>query len=184
MKAIDNNTIKLTALLPDQTKLAAICCYAPSDSDDPKYWESVFEEFSNLEAEYKFISGDFNVTLDPEMDTQGYLTDPHKKSRIPINAMIEADIVNDLYRDIHPDKKAYTWRTQKGDKRARLDYFLSTPALSKVATDIRIKHNIWDISDHASIVAEFDINCAKSGKGVFRCPPNLHKKINKLSETP
>ena len=70
-KAIDNNTIKLTALLPDQTKLAAICCYAPSDSDDPTYWESVFEEFSNLEADYKFISGDFNVTLDPEMDTQG-----------------------------------------------------------------------------------------------------------------
>ena len=62
--SLDNNTISFTALLPDQTKISAICCYAPSNVDDPSYWETVFEQFSNIEADCKFIAGDFNVHLE------------------------------------------------------------------------------------------------------------------------
>ena len=58
-----------------------------------------------------------------------------------------------------------------------LDYILTSPALSKVAKKVVIKHHTWEVSDHASVRAEFDINCAKGGKGVFRCPPNLHKNV-------
>ena len=168
------NMLTFIAILPDQTKVFMICVYGPS-VDRPAFWESVLELYNDNNCDYRMILGDFNVTLDHEVDSIDYLTDPHVKGRVPLNAMIDTGRLNDTFRDFHAEKCEYTWRTKSRDKRSRLDYILTSPALSKVIKEVKIVHHVFDISDHASMCCKFDITNAEGGKGVFRCRPNLHK---------
>ena len=128
------NMLTFIAILPDQTKVFMICVNGPS-VDRPAFWESVLELYNDNNCDYRMILGDFNVTLDHEVDSIDYLTDPHVKGRVPLNAMIDTGRLNDTFRDFHAEKCEYTWRTKSRDKRSRLDYILTSPALSKVIKD-------------------------------------------------
>ena len=74
----------------------------------------------------------------------------------------------DLYRQTHPKERGFTWWDYRTagvfrDEGMRIDYILATPPLSKLLKDIKV--DMWTRkrrkptpSDHAPVVAKFDIN--------------------------
>ena len=85
----ENDVMAFDIILPDMSVISTLAVYAPSHKDTPSYWEHIYNELSKTNNEYKLILGDYNCTLDHTLDTHGYKTDPHKKSRAIIQGWLE-----------------------------------------------------------------------------------------------
>ena len=173
----ENDVMAFDIILPDMSVISTLAVYAPSHKDTPSYWEHIYNELSKSNNEYKLILGDYNCTLDNTLDTHGYKTDPHKKSRAIIQGWLENETFVDTFRHFYPDTKSFTYRTRNCKLKSRLDYCLSSPCL--VSSIKQISHHAHNYSntDHSSIVMDIDITNTPRGKGIFRCPPNAHNDI-------
>jgi len=102
------------------------------------------------------IAGDWNVSRSardtyPRLRTE----EPHARARAELNARIESEGFVDIWRERHPDERAYTWfnRRARGLDAARVDYILVSADLMPhiVAADV-LPLLPW--SDHAPISLE------------------------------
>ena len=69
---------------------------------------TVNETINKGDIDNKLIMGDFNVTLNHVIDSYGYKTDPHPKSRRSINGWLDNETFIDTFRYFHPDTPSYT----------------------------------------------------------------------------
>ena len=69
---------------------------------------TVNETINKGDIDNKLIMGDFNVTLNHNIDSYGYKTDPHPKSRRVINVWLDNETFIDTIRYFHPDTPSYT----------------------------------------------------------------------------
>ena len=104
--------------------------YGPSEGDRPQFFENVFNIIKQTGNEEKIIAGDFNLVMNPLLDLKNYKNynkKPNSK-RILNNFISELDLI-DIYREIYPEKKTYTWRRFNSNQQGRLDFFLITDTL-------------------------------------------------------
>ena len=163
--------------MPDTSTLDILAVYAPS-KDLPKFWENAHETIQNGNSQHQIIIGDFNCTMNHNIDQQGYRTDPHTKSRNVLHKLLEQELFIDSFRHLNPEKRSYTFRTKDGKKRSRLDYGLVSPSLiSYIQNVTHIAHH-FENTDHSTLSIEIDITKSETGKGIFRCPPNIHNDVD------
>ena len=76
------------------------------------------------------ICGDFNLVLDPNKDSYNYsnVTNPHARTKV-LQIMSELDLI-DIFRELNPEKRRFTWRRKNPIKQARLDYFLTSRSMT------------------------------------------------------
>jgi hypothetical protein len=94
----NTDTLKFSLTLPDLTSIDILAVYAPSEDCPNNFWNNVHEYSSTGEAPHRIIVGDFNCTLNHEIDSTGYKTDPHPKSRKVINGILDNEEFVDSYR--------------------------------------------------------------------------------------
>ena len=172
-----NDTLFFTLTFPDLTTLDTLVVYAPS-KDCPEFWEKANKIIHGGNSTHKLIIGDFNCTLNHILDQQGYKTDPHPKSRKIINQLLEEEILIDSFRHMKPDTKSFTFRTKDCKKRSRLDYALISPSLAHCLKNVQHIAHHYENTDHSTVSLEIDITNSEIGKGIFRCPPNIHNNTN------
>ena len=172
-----NDTLFFTLTFPDQSTLDTLVVYAPS-RDSPEFWEKSNTIINTGNSTHKLIIGDFNCTLNHILDQKGYKTDPHPKSRKVINQLLEQEILIDSYRHLKPDTKSFTFRTRDGKKRSRLDYGLISPSLAPYLKNVQHIAHHYENTDHSTLSLEIDITSSEMGKGIFRCPPNIHNNLD------
>ena len=81
-------------------KLLIIGVYAPSEKDDPVFFEKLFGMLEGRNYDHLVISGDFNVGLDENLDYMGYSTKaPRPKSRSTIGKHMKQFGICDIFRD-------------------------------------------------------------------------------------
>ena len=71
------------------------------------------------------MCGDWNLVINPDLDTNNYLhiNNPRTRNEI-LDNIIEEDGFLDIYRILHEEKRDYTWsRRNPVKKQARLDFF-------------------------------------------------------------
>ena len=73
----ENDILAFDIVLPDTSVISALAVYAPSHKDTLSFWEHAYTEITQNNNEHRLILGDFNSTI----DSFGYKTDPHPKSR-------------------------------------------------------------------------------------------------------
>ena len=107
------------------------CIYGPNQ-DEPEFYRNIvfpkLEEFQ-VESDFTVIGGDWNVSLNQEMDTFGYSSVNNEKARNTIHELMETNGLIDIFRELNPKTKRFTWRQYGGNKRSRLDYFLASSTL-------------------------------------------------------
>ena len=173
----ENDVMAFDIILPDMSIISTLAVYAPSHKDMPSFWEHVYDEISKSNSENRLILGDFNCTINHKMDSSGYKTDPHSKSRAVLSNWLENETFVDTYRHFYPDTKSFTYRTRDCKLKARLDYCFSSPNLiSSVKNIFHHAHNYIN-TDHSSTILDIDFTNTLRGKGIFRCPPNAHNDI-------
>ena len=74
--------------------------------------------------------------------------------------------LSDIYRDLHPDTKRFTWRRRNPVKQARLDMFLASSNILDITNTCEIRASYR--SDHSTIELEMKINKFLQGKGLWK----------------
>jgi exodeoxyribonuclease III len=102
------------------------------------------------------MAGDWNVSR-TKQDTYPRLRmeEPHAQARAELNARIGADGFVDIWRERHPDARAYTWfnRRARGLDAARVDYILVSADLAPRVRSAEIL-DLLPWSDHAPVRVE------------------------------
>ena len=65
--------------------------------------------------------GDYNVALDPKLDTKNYLNENNPQARRALTDKMEEFNLGDVWRELNPHERKYTWKNFRQTKNARLD---------------------------------------------------------------
>ena len=125
--------------------------YAPN-TDDPTFFKDSFSRLENLDTMELVVGGDFNLTLNNDMDRRGSCHN-HTKSSALLNEYLLTHNLCDIWRNQNENKFAFTWsRMNPMPHYARLDYLLVSDALasrirrSNIVNGLDSDHQIVDIS--------------------------------------
>ena len=95
IQQVDDSIIIFDLVNNDNKKLTIAAIYAPSDSDDPFYFETVDNVLQERvgNSDYQILIGDYNTTLDYKRDRLKYSlnNDSHKQCRTLINNWFEQE---------------------------------------------------------------------------------------------
>lgn len=183
-KDTDGNYLYLKLQL-NTMSLNLINIYGPN-SDTPSFFRHIQDILEQNSADYSIVCGDFNIILDPELDSFNYTQINNPKAREAVKNMLDSEDLIDIYRINFPSTKRFTWRKRKPLKQARLDYFLISSHMSNIINACGIKPGYR--SDHSIIELEFILNDFKMGKGLWKFNNSLLKDkdyltlVNKLIE--
>ena len=142
--------------------------YAPNQ-DDPEFFHSVFKTLEKVATENVIIGGDFNLTLDPELDRFNCKSNSNNdRSTTYVKAFMDEFNLHDIWRDRNEDVKRYTWfRKQVGNRTAsRLDYFLISAGVCNKVCVTDIVGNVK--TDHSMVVVSINENANIRGPGIWR----------------
>ena len=151
------------------------CVYGPNN-DNPEFYKNiVFHEVERLQSssDFTIIGGDWNITLNHSLDTHGYKTENNPKAKLTVKENMENCGLVDIFRDMHPNLKRFSWRQFGGSKRARLDYFLTSAAIVPFIEKTEIMAGI--ASDHSLSCLTIDFSRFRRGKGFFKFNNSLLK---------
>ena len=144
------------------------CIYGPNQDEPDFYDKIVFKETEIRQqlSDFTIMGGDWNISLFQDMDTFGYIGENNINAKNKILACMENLGLIDIFRDLHPNTKRYSWRQFGGLKRARLDFFLISTTLLPFVEKTDILPGIY--SDHSMPMLEIDFSRFQRGKGFFK----------------
>ncbi|KAJ8047496.1 hypothetical protein HOLleu_06515 [Holothuria leucospilota] len=117
------------------------------------------------------IVGEWNLVIDPSLDTFNYLHVNKPRARQMVLNMQRELNLYDVWRVLHPDDRHHTWRQRNPVKQGRLDFFmvssglLNTVLKSSISPGYRI--------DHSLISTTFNLRNIKVGRGVWKLNNSL-----------
>ena len=85
----------------------------------------------------------------------------------------------DVFRELHQNKKQFTWKRRNPVKQARLDFFLVSTSISDIVKKCDI--NISYRSDHSTIELHLLLNNFIRGKGIWKFNNSLLENPNYLN---
>lgn len=143
--------------------LAAI--YGPN-RDSPEFYENLCQRLSKYENTQFIIGGDFNLTINPDIDCYNYvnINNPNARNSV-INMMVELNLV-DCWRENNLEKLEYTWFRRNPIKKARLDFFLISEELFTDIDNSKILPGYR--TDHSLIYVSFEFGKFKKGKSYWK----------------
>ena len=110
------------------------------------------EHYMKENQEKSFIiGGDFNTVLNENIDKRNGRISTHVSCRNKIKHIAETCDLIDIWRDMHPHLRQYTWHSShKPPIFCRLDYFLISQNLKHCVEST--KHSISYKSDHTPVI--------------------------------
>ena len=132
-----------------------------------------------MENDTYIICGDFNLTLDQDMDCFNYKHINNPKARSFVTNSIKENNLFDTFRELHPSLKRYTWRRKNPFKQSRLDFFLVTENLINLVKTSKIETGYK--SDHSIVTLSLTMNTFEHGKGLWKHNNSLLNDIEYLN---
>ena len=118
--------------------------------DNPEFYEELETRINEVCEDAELIlAGDWNLLLDANLDAQNYKHVNNPKSKERVEDMIVNLNVTDIWRDLNPEHRRYTWRRTNPTQQGRLDFFLISDTLVQYTEDANILHGYR--SDHSMI---------------------------------
>ncbi len=130
--------------------------------------QKVQENMERLESDFCITAGDFNCVLDNELDKCGGRPEhAHKKSQRFLNIWLEEDDLVDIWRQMHPNIRRYTYHQMRPTKIfSRLDFFLIPLGLCGYVDKTDIKAGFC--TDHSLITLCLSLQDNPRGPGFWK----------------
>ena len=98
--------------------------YGPNENK-PQFYKNLKQKTDEFETENVIICGDWNLVLDPSLDTENCKTIYNPNARSVVLSLLDNMDYTDAWRILNEDKKGFIWkRLHPERKQAGLDYFL------------------------------------------------------------
>ena len=168
----DGNILAILLDFQDKTILME-GIYGPNSDSPSFYSEIAFKKIIDWAPDYSIFAGDFNVVLDPKLDTRNYLHVNNPQAMAELKSQMESFNLVDIWREMHPNDKIFTWQKFNENKCSRLDYFLISSSLLPFVQKTEIVSSFC--SDHSGISLEIDFAKFKRGRGFWKFNSSLLK---------
>ena len=109
-------------IIIENQKITLANVYAPN-TDDPVFFNQLFQSLEQFEGDYFIIGGDLNCVLDLKMNKQGGNYTTHFKCQQKILEAMENLNLEDIWRQSHLGERRFTWRRKNPLIQCRLDFF-------------------------------------------------------------
>ena len=119
----------------EENSLLLCVIYGPNE-DSPEFFDRIFEFYEQANISDCIITGDFNVTINYDLDNYRYVQPRNVRARECLHEWMSDLGFIDTYRCLHGDKRMFTWTKKGGPQRARLDIFLTTESLRPYITSL------------------------------------------------
>ena len=146
----DGRYIILELDIINLAKFFIINLYGPN-TDDPTWFADLFDRVRNISNDNEIWVGDWNVSLST-LDNYNYVKQRNPSAKKKINEFLNTNNMIDIWRLQNPDRKRFTWRTDRPCKCSRLDYFVVSESIlamnpnSDILNAYRSDHNIIELS--------------------------------------
>lgn len=168
--------ISCNLLLVDVTicgkECTLISLYGPN-RDCPEFYRSLNDRVQQVTSELIILCGDWNVALEPRIDTFNYSHVNNPQAREQIKQLMRDSNLVDIWRNVNENKRRYTWQQNTPEKKARLDFFLVTENVVNYTQSIKILPGYR--TDHSMITLDLHLCNVKSGRGYWKFNGSLLK---------
>ena len=174
----NGNLLILNCKICDKN-ITLINIYGPN-RDSPTFYQDVNNRMSKYDDTLFIIAGDFNLILNPDIDSFNYvnLNNPNARDEL-INIMTEYNLI-DCWRENHMESKEYTWFRRNPIKKARLDFFLISDRLFTDTDCTKILPGYR--SDHSLVFISLEFGKFKKGTSYWKFNNSLLKDHIYVSE--
>lgn len=126
--------------------------YCPNKNPED-YLKKLVEDLMEFREGRLIVAGDFNLCLDPEMDSTSHARGVRMCGIRRLKQQLHQNQLVDVWRIQHPEIKDYTYYSAVHKTYSRIDYIMIEHALLEhlVKTSIEIRTT----SDHAPVIMEF-----------------------------
>ena len=170
-KDILGNYIFVTVTIMDRDFLI-VSLYGPN-RDDPEFYAELEERINDVGFENIIIGGDWNLVLDYTLDYYNYKHHNNIKAQEQVdNLMINLDLL-DIWRELYPEMRRYTWRRNTPLQQSRLDFFLFSDLRSTFVTNADIKAGYR--TDHSMITLTLTLGKESKNKLLWKFNNSLLK---------
>jgi len=163
----------------EHMEIILITLYGPN-KDNPVFYDSLRQKVSQYSDLPLVFCGDWNLVMNHDIDTRGYVRENNKKSRQSVGQMIECFELVDVWRASNPEKLEFSWQSTKiRRQQARLDFFLVSKDIQAITKRCAIGDRYR--SDHKLIIMEIDKQNWKRGKGFWKLNTGLLSDSNYIN---
>jgi exonuclease III len=162
-------------------RFTLINLYGPSSGDKPGFFDSITKIIELYNNDAVVIAGDWNCYLDRDLDVRNYASTVNRpRTRKKIMEIMAAYDLYDVFRELYPEKRQYTWRQFNSIKQSRLDYFLLSENLMNDVNNIYIEPGYR--SDHSFVVLSFNKEQFIRDRPFWKFNNSLLKDIEYVNE--
>ena len=112
------------------------------------------------------IGGDFNLTLNCELDRFNSKYNNHKATKVLKSGMNELQLV-DVWRDRNPEESRYSWfKRNPSYSASRIDMMLINQGLASNVIDVDYCYSCK--SDHSMVTIEVQVDIFERGPGIWK----------------
>ena len=153
--------------------------YGPN-RDEPDFYRQLYKVLADMNVHNIIIAGDWNLVLDPSRDYQNYKHINNPKSKEVVEEIIEHLDLNDIWRELNPEARRFTWRRTNPFQQSRLDFFLiSDTVMSYVeSADIECGYR----TDHSMVTLTLKFGHSANRKTFWKFNSSLLKDKKYLDE--
>ena len=153
--------------------ITLVAIYAPNE-DCPNFFETL-ARYLRKRSEHKLIIGDFNLTLNVELDRLNTNCNNNKSLEQVENLMDEFQL-RDVWRIMYGDKREYSWikRNSNPKKASRIDFALVSAGLDQKVEQIMYLSSVC--TDHRGLYMFIELTNFERGRGYWKFNTTMLQK--------
>ena len=171
------NYIILTITTMDRD-LTVVNIYGPN-RDDPNFFRVIQDKLQTIPNSSVIAAGDWNLVLNPDLDYYNYRHTNNPKAQDKVYEIMNNLVLADIWREINPEVRRFTWRRPNPLQQSRLDFFLVSENLLSYTKDADILTGYR--TDHSLISLELEFK-KKSKQKTFWKFNSSHLKDRAFAE--
>ena len=163
------------------TKFVIVNIYGPND-DQPDFYINLEQNIirTSGETDNIIIAGDFNLVMNFDLDYCNYVRRNNVEAREKVLDMMDNLDLIDIFRELNPDLRRFTWRRSTPFQQSRLDFFLISDTLAPLVRNSDILPGYK--SDHSIITLSLQFGIEEKRQTFWKFNASLLSDINYLSE--
>ena len=152
-KGVGGNSLMVVVEIK-QKEFLFVNIYGPN-KDDPEFYNILTDKLKEIQYDNVIIGGDFNLVLDPSRDYHNYKNINNPRARDAVDHLTDELQLSDIWRELNPDCRRYTWRRSNPFQQARLDFFLVSDYVVPMVEDTDIECGYR--TDHSMIILKLKL---------------------------